>query len=227
MDSDETKQDIQSMEIDYLSIKSRAESAERNKKFNISSNHLYSLLTKSKELSIPTDEIDLLKKSFKYNLFFLSSSLIKDKLLNYLFNSDLFVLSTIEIILFSKFSQKDIIYDEDYKDFLSDSNTYSSIREVIKSDENIVEKSIFEHNIYSIQLLFDNVSIDFLEKKLRKTQENVLFLLFKLIVEGKVKAKIDEAKGMIFFIKSQVNYEDFDYQIKNFCSKVLVLNETS
>lgn len=153
--------------------------------------------------------------------------MIKDKLLNYLFNSDLFVLSTIEIILFSKFSQKDIIYDEDYKDFLSDSNTYSSIREVIKSDENIVEKSIFEHNIYSIQLLFDNVSIDFLEKKLRKTQENVLFLLFKLIVEGKVKAKIDEAKGMIFFIKSQVNYEDFDYQIKNFCSKVLVLNETS
>jgi len=226
MDSDDTKHEIQPNEIDYSSIKSRAESAERNQKFNISTNHIYNILTRSRELSIPIEELELLKKSFKYNLFFLSPSLIKDKFLNYLFNSGLFTLSTTEIKLFSKFNRKDILYEDDYKEFLSDSNTYISVREVIKSDENLVEKSIFEHNFYCIQMLFDNVSIDFLEKKLRKKQEHVLFYLFKLIVEGRIKARIDEAKGIVYFIKTLVNYEDFDFQIKNFCSKVIVLNET-
>jgi hypothetical protein len=46
---------------------------------------------------------------------------------------------------------------------------------------------------------------------------------FKMIIEKRLSAKIDESDGFIYFEKHNDNLLTFDKQIQNFCSKVTQL----
>jgi hypothetical protein len=207
-------------QTDFETIFFRAEASEKAFKFNISSNHYYTLLTKLKE-TIPKDVFENIKQAFKYNIFFLSPSSLKDKFLSYILNNDSFVLTTIELVIFKKFLNKEIIFDLEAKPFFE--NMTENIKILLKQEESLIEKTIFEHNIYSISLLYENISLRILEKLLDKKEEVVGSLLFKMIIDGRIKGKIDEIEGFLIFNKD--SNQVFDSQVKNFCSKVILLNE--
>ena len=116
---------------------------------------------------------------------------------------------------------KEIVYDAEVKQFCD--KMTENIKNLLKQDETLIEKIVFEHNIYSISLLYENISLKILERLLDKKEDVIGSLLFKMIIDGRIKGKIDEIEGFLIFNKDY--NEIFDCQVKNFCSKVILLNE--
>jgi len=216
MEDNQKKEEI----LDFNSILIRAEGSEKALKFNISSNHFYTLLTKLKD-NFDINALNEIKHRFKYNVFFLSAGTLKDKMLNFILNSEMFSLDYKETIIMKKLLLREIIYDDEIVLFIQ--NAPNIFKDFISSDESFVERYLFEHNIFSLSLLYDNISIRTIECLLNKKGGQLDSLLFKIINEGKVKAKIDENSGFLYFGKDQ--NEIYDSQVKNFCSKVVLLNE--
>ena len=215
----------------YDNVLNRAISSEKNQKFNLASAHYYTLLTQFKD-SIPSNIINEIKISLLFNSFLIQSSSLKDNFLNYLITTE-----NIEDIdskfnsIIKKVTEKRIITKEDESNFYNESNKNipSNIKDLINSDNTLLEKAIFEHNIYSLSLLYENIDFNLLSVFLDiKDTENIKSMVFKLIIEGKIKGKIDEEKNYIFFNKNTGLKNETDYynsQIRNFCTKVLHFND--
>lgn len=205
--------------IDFNSMIARAENSERAYKFTISANHYYTLLTTLKD-SVPADRLEDIKQSFIYNTFLFPSSLNKDKLVNFLLNSNLNFNSSI-LNIFKKLADKKIIYDDEATTLFK--SAPKKIQDLIAADTSMVEKSVFEHNIFSISLCFENISFPTLSNFLKKNNDLIKSLLFRMIIEGKIKGKIDENENYFYFPKEET--QTFDSQVKNFCSKVVYFND--
>ena len=88
------------------------------------------------------------------------------------------------------------------------------------------EKAIFEHNLYSLSRVFDNISFNSAEKFLKMDINNILNYTLKMIVDGNIKGFIDEKNEYILFYKEENDISsDFDKQILNFCLKAKKLGE--
>ena len=82
------------------------------------------------------------------------------------------------------------------------------------------EKAIFEHNLYSLSLVFDNISFNSAEKFLKMKIDIILNYTLKMIIYGNIKGKIDEKNKFILFEHNENDISsDFDKQIVNFCLK--------
>lgn len=212
---------------DYKNILNRALNAEKNYKFNLSSAHYYSILTQMK-LDIDESTTNNIRYSLLFNSILIQPSGLKSNFLKY-------VISLEEtnnfIIHYSTFIKKmlanKIIKNKDLEIFISknEDNIPNNIKELINFNYNILEKSIFEHNIYCISLYYDNIDISLLGILIDNNDcNNIKSNLFKMIVEGKLEGKIDEHKNYIFFTNKEDN-DFYNKQIKNFCNKVLHFNE--
>ncbi len=85
------------------------------------------------------------------------------------------------------------------------------------------EKAVFEHNLISLSKAYENINFETLAKFLKIDITKILNFTFKMILEKKIKAKIDEINQIIFFDPEQSNALFFDKQISNFCLNVLQL----
>lgn len=90
---------------------------------------------------------------------------------------------------------------------------------------------MYEHNIFSISRVYENISFDTLTKFLRcdidrvnVDDKQVINHTFKMILDKKINARIDEAEEYIYFISDKENSSNFDKQIQNFCLKVMNLS---
>lgn len=218
---DDTAKLKEELVIDFDSILQRAENSEKILKFTVSSSHYYTILSKIKD-SIPESKIEGIKLSFIYNVFLLPSNQLKDRMLNFILNGGTLEFSSSLLNILRKLYEKSIIYDDEASHFFSQAPP--NIANLILNEATLIEKATFEHNIHSLSHIYENINLTTLSKFVRKSEESIKNLLFKMIIEGRIKGKIDENKNFLFFVKSDV--QTFDVQIKNFCSKVQLLNES-
>ena len=218
---DDTAKLKEEVVIDFDSILQRAENSEKILKFTVSSTHYYTILSKIKD-SIPENKFEGIKLSFIYNVFLLPSNQLKERMLNFILNGGVLEFSSSMLNILKKLYEKSIIYDEEASNFFSQAPT--NISNLLLNEAALIEKATFEHNIHSLSLIYENINITTLSKFLKKSEETIKNLLFKMIIDGRIKGKIDENKNFLFFIKSDI--QTFDVQIKNFCSKVQLLNES-
>ena len=91
----------------------------------------------------------------------------------------------------------------------------------ISTDSDLIQNSFLEHNIYSLSTVYTSISFDSLNKFLKiKDSES---LVFKLIIEERIRAKIDEDKKLLLFTKED-NSLKFDKQVKSFCNRLIAIN---
>ena len=88
-----------------------------------------------------------------------------------------------------------------------------------------ITKALFEHNIYSLSRVFNNISFTSLEKFLKMKMDDIIRLCITMINEGNFKPKIDDNSKFLLFEQEQGVSTDFDEQIKNFCLKTKNLAE--
>jgi hypothetical protein len=114
-----------------------------------------------------------------------------------------------------------LIYEDELEKMLE--KCPPRLKSFITKENNIFERSIFEHNLLSLSQIYENISFTSLEKFLRYDIDKILNLTFKMILENKINAKIDEVNKFIYFEPEPSNSLIFDKQIQNFSLKVLHL----
>lgn len=196
----------------------RAESAIKSKKFIIAVNHYYNILSKGVEVA-EKEKLNEVGTCFYFSTFFLSAGPIKDKMINFSLKNDFLVISQYLYQLLLDISKGKLILENDYKDI----NKYAPelIRNLLSTNPELTRESFLEHNVNSISNYYENISFNSLDKFLDlKNSENQIF---KLIIEGKVRAKIDQTKEIIIFIKEETL--PYNKMIQNFCSRLVCINE--
>jgi len=88
-----------------------------------------------------------------------------------------------------------------------------------------LDKAIFEHNLISLSKIYDSISFYTLESFLMCDINKILNYTFKMIIDNKIRAHIDEINEFIVFEAEPSNSSMFDMQIQNFCLKVLQITE--
>ena len=111
-----------------------------------------------------------------------------------------------------------MIYLEDFEKV--NSSIPNVLKEIIRK-ESMIEKSIFEHNIYSLAKVYDNINFTSLEKFMRVPIQKVLSTAFKMVLDEKLNAKIDEINELVYFEAEASQTLNYDLQIQNFCTQVL------
>lgn len=214
----ELEQPNTTTEFNFSYILERAEASFKSKKFNISINHYFTLLNKGKDLT-SADTYKEIVTTFFYNIFFISAGLRKEKMINFALKNNFICVSDYLYLLLLKVSKNKLILQNDLKDF-SNYTTFI-VKTVIDSTPDLISMSFLEHNIYSLSLAYDIISFEALDRFLG--QKNVENLVFKLILESPIRAKIDQEKEVVIFIKD--NYDMNEKKIHNFCSRLIAIND--
>lgn len=184
---------------------------------------------------ILTRHIDIISKSMNdftsiVNKFFYSTILLpvgyqKERMLNFAIQNDglkIFECKTFLEKLYLLFLNTDrLTYQLVYIDELNKlkrncPQTYQNFN---------YEKAIFEHNLNSLSKIFCNISFNSLQNFMKIKIEVILEYTLKMIIEGKIKATIDEERNFILFEKEPSLSLNFDKQIQNFCLKALYLSD--
>ena len=209
---------LQQNTFNFNNIFERAESNFKGKKFILSANHYFSILNKGNSVSTP-DKLELIATCFCYNLCFLSAGQLKEKMLNFVLkNENLIISNYLQNLLFN-ISKRKLIQEEDLKEF--GTNCPSIVKSILDASPELVSGSFLEHNLYCLSTVFDSITFDTLNKFLNTTSiENVLF---KLIIDGRLRAKIDQESNILFFIKEEILVTD--KAIQNFCSRLISINQ--
>ena len=207
----------QKKEISLEELFQRAEAADASEKYSISANYYFLIL--SRHLStVSKDKSKYNQVLFKFIFDAIMSNNVtqQERLMNFLFQNDKLGVADFKPI-FEKFYNYQIIYLDDLKGLL---------KNLPSSHKNInITKALFEHNIYSLSRVFDNISFTSLEKFLKMKIDDIIKLCIGMINEGSIKAKIDDNSKFLLFEQEQGVSTDFDEQIKNFCLKAKNLAE--
>jgi len=97
------------------------------------------------------------------------------------------------IILYSYKAQ--LITESDLKNFIKIAP--KNLQDVIP--ENLLEGIVFEHNLNSLSRIYENIGFDILTKFLKLSIDKILNYAFKMILQSKISAKIDEINEVIYF----------------------------
>ncbi len=204
--------------FNFNCILERAESAIKAKKFIIAANHYYNILSKGVDVA-EKEKLNEVGTCFYFTTFFLSAGPIKDKMINFALKNDFLVISQYLYQLLLDTSKGKLILENDYKDI----NNYAPelIKNLLMTSSDLVRESFLEHNVNSLSNYYENISFSSLDKFLNlKNSENQIF---KLIIEGKIRAKIDQTKEIIVFLKEETL--PYNKMIQNFCSRLVSINE--
>ena len=207
----------QKKEISLEELFQRAEAADSSEKYSISANYYFLIL--SRHLSTVSKD----KKKYNQVLYkFIFDAIMsnnvtqQERLMNFLYQNDKLGVADYKPI-FEKFFNYQIIYLDDLKVLMDNlPTTHKNIN---------ITKALFEHNIYSLSRVFNNISFTSLEKFLKMKMDDIIRLCIAMINEGSIKAKIDDNSKFLLFEQEQGVSTDFDEQIKNFCLKTKNLAE--
>ena len=207
----------QKKEISLEELFQRAEAADSSEKYSISANYYFLIL--SRHLStISKDKSKYKQVLYKFIFDTIMSNNVtqQERLMNFLYQNDLLGVAEYKPI-FEKFFNYQIIYLDDLKVLMDNlPTTHKNIN---------IAKALFEHNIYSLSRVFNNISFTSLEKFLKMKMDDIIRLCIAMINEGSIKAKIDDNSKFLLFEQEQGVSTDFDEQIKNFCLKAKNLAE--
>lgn len=196
----------------------RAENAFKTRKFIISINHYYNILSRGKSIISNDDDFKKILTCFAFNIIFLSASQQKEKFLNFALRNDSFLLISNDLMkILTDMSKRKLIFE---KDSNLTENAPEIVIEVTKNSD-LLQMSFLEHNIFSLSTVYTSISFDSLDKFLRIS--NAETLIFKLIIEERVRAKIDQKSKILLFVTDE-NLLQFDKQVKNFCNKLIAIN---
>ena len=207
----------QKKEISLEELFQRAQAADSSEKYSISANYYFLIL--SRHLSTVSKD----KKKYNQVLYkFIFDAIMsnnvtqQERLMNFLYQNDKLGVADYKPI-FEKFFNYQIIYLDDLKVLMDNlPTTHKNIN---------ITKALFEHNIYSLSRVFNNISFTSLEKFLKMKMDDIIRLCIAMINEGSIKAKIDDNSKFLLFEQEQGVSTDFDEQIKNFCLKTKNLAE--
>ena len=207
----------QKKEISLEELFQRAEAADASEKYSISANYYFLILSRHLN-TITKDKSKYNQVLYKFIFDAIMSNNVtqQERLMNFLFQNDKLGVADFKPI-FEKFFNYQIIYLDDLKGLLKNlPSTHKNIN---------ITKALFEHNIYSLSRVFDNISFTSLEKFLKMKIDDIIRLCISMINEGSIKAKIDDNSKFLLFEQEQGVSTDFDEQIKNFCLKAKNLAE--
>jgi len=195
----------------------RAQDSEINKNFSISSNYYFMIFSThiDKIISLK-DKFNEIVTKFIFSTILLPENNQKERMLLFLIQNDQLNIFKFKPLL-EKFANFQLIYMNDLNELL---------KIIPKNYKNInFEKALFEHNLYSLSKVFENISFKSAEKFFKMKIDDILNYTFKMIVEDKIKASIDEKKMFILLKKEKSINLNFDKQIQNFCLKTKNLVE--
>ena len=207
----------QKKEISLEELFQRAEAADSSEKYSISANYYFLILSRHlSTVSKDKSKYNQVLYKFIFDAIMSNNVTQQERLMNFLFQNDKLGVAEFKPI-FEKFFNYQIIYLDDLKDLLKNlPATHKTIN---------ITKALFEHNIYSLSRVFDNISFTSLEKFLKMKIDDIIRLCISMINEGSIKAKIDDNSKFLLFEQEQGVSTDFDEQIKNFCLKTKNLAE--
>ena len=207
----------QKKEISLEELFQRAEAADTSEKYSISANYYFLILSRHlSTVSKDKSKYNQVLYKFIFDAIMSNNVTQQERLMNFLFQNDKLGVGEFKPI-FEKFFNYQIIYLDDLKDLLKNlPATHKNIN---------ITKALFEHNIYSLSRVFDNISFTSLEKFLKMKIDDITRLCITMINEGTIKAKIDDNSKFLMFEQEQGVSTDFDEQIKNFCLKAKNLGE--
>ena len=207
----------QKKEISLEELFQRAEAADSSEKYSISANYYFLIL--SRHLSTVSKDKAKFKQvlyKFIFGVIMSNNAIQQERLMNFLYQNDKLGVADYKPI-FEKFFNYQIIYLDDLKVLMDNlPTTHKNIN---------ITKALFEHNIYSLSRVFNNISFTSLEKFLKMKMDDIIRLCIAMINEGSIKAKIDDNSKFLLFEQEQGVSTDFDEQIKNFCLKTKNLAE--
>ena len=195
----------------------RAEDSEKNKNFLISANYYFMIFTTHFDKIVTLkDKLNEIQTKFIFSSILLPENNQKERMLLFLIQNEQLNIFNFKPLL-EKFAKFQLVYKEDLNELL---------KICPKNYKNInFEQALFEHNIYSLSKVFENISFDSAEKFFKMKIDVILKYTLKIIVEGKIKASIDEKKRFINLEKENSISLNFDKQIQNFCLKTKNLVE--
>ena len=195
----------------------RAEDSEKNKNFLISANYYFMIFTTHFDKIVTLkDKLNEIQTKFIFSSILLPENNQKERMLLFLIQNEQLNIFNFKPLL-EKFAKFQLVYKEDLNELL---------KICPKNYKNInFEQALFEHNIYSLSKVFENISFDSAEKFFKMKIDVILKYTLKMIVEGKIKASIDEKKRFINLEKENSISLNFDKQIQNFCLKTKNLVE--
>ena len=162
------------------------------------------------------DKLNEIETKFIFSTILLPENNQKERMLLFLIQNEQLNIFKFKPLL-EKFAKFQLVYIEDLNELL---------KICPKNYKNInFEKALFEHNIFSLSKVFENISFDSAEKFFKMKIDVILKYTLKMIVEGKIKASIDEKKRFINLEKENSISLNFDKQIQNFCLKTKNLVE--
>lgn len=223
--------------FNYKNIIERAEASLLNQKLITSSNHYFNVInnylnSKGINCEINSEMFEYVKSCFVYSVILLSPSLGKEKMINYILITEDFNLSTYMKRLIIKVNEGKLLYRSDLDEFLE--LCPSIVKKMLDSDKEFLNLYLLEHNVISISEIYETISFEILlnfidlntstldEKSKIKKMEELEDSIFKLIVEGKIKAKIDQNLKLLIYLSEENPKEDKG--IKNFCNKLIAFN---
>ena len=195
----------------------RAQDSEINKNFLISANYYFMIFTTHIDKIVTLkDKLNEIETKFIFSTILLPENNQKERMLLFLIQNEQLNIFKFKPLL-EKFAKFQLVYIEDLNELL---------KICPKNYKNInFEKALFEHNIFSLSKVFENISFDSAEKFFKMKIDVILKYTLKMIVEGKIKASIDEKKRFINLEKENSISLNFDKQIQNFCLKTKNLVE--
>lgn len=204
-------------QLSLTDLLSRAAAADASLKFPISANYYFIVLSRHyDELGKNKAQCSEVIKKFIFSTILLSSSPLKERLLNYALQNDNLNVFEYKTLL-EKLLNYQLVYVDEIKKLMN--NCPESHK---KCD---FTKCVFEHDLISLSKVFDNLKFDSAEKFLKMKIDDILNYTFKMNIEKSINAAIDEKKKIIYFGKEPENMLGFDKQIQNFCLKAKMLAE--
>lgn len=204
--------------ISFDEILQRANASDLVQNFPISSNYYFMLLSSHiEQLSKKKDLFNEVVYKFIFGNILLPEGPKKERMINFCIQND-----NLNIFNFKPLLEKFVNYQLVY---LSETNEL--MKNCPESHKKFnYEKAIFEHNLYSLSRVFDNISFDSAEKFLKMKIDTILNYTLKMIVDGNIKGSIDEKNKFITFYQDEIGISsNFDKQIQNFCLKAKKLGE--
>ena len=213
--ADSHSKEKKTLSIDELI--SRAKITETAEKFQISNNYYFILLSRHSDTLMKDQNLyTTIVNKFIHGIILLPVCSQKERLINYAIENDSLNIFEHKALL-EKFLKYEIVYMDDIKGLMN-----NCPKEYAKFD---YERSIFQHNLFSLSRVFEAIKFDSLEKFLNMKIDKILNYTVKLNIEGTIKANINESKKLITFIKEEDTSTRFDKQIQHFCLKAKMLAE--
>ena len=146
----------QKKEISLEELFQRAEAADASEKYSISANYYFLILSRHlSTVSKDKSKYNQVLYKFIFDAIMSNNVTQQERLMNFLFQNDKLGVAEFKPI-FEKIVNYQIIYLDDLKELLKNlPATHKNIN---------ITKALFEHNIYSLSRVFDNISFTSLEK---------------------------------------------------------------